>query len=207
MFLLYKLMQLTIKITIKMIYEKVRVRISVLSVLTWIDRRMSIERNTLWTIKHREMSIFRKRCTATCRTNPSISCKKKREEKSQKQLPRHRETLSQLFGLAPRVARRVSSRMIPREGWKRRIRETGIEKRGSGKGWKQEHCAIHTSVCTLRDREANASRTQPFIYLAPCPRAGCANAFSPFQRISPQIFSWRVPLPPSRFTQYFGNPL
>lgn len=32
-------------------------------------------------------------------------------------------------------------------------------------------------MCTLRNGEANISRAQPFIYLAPRPRAGCA--FSP----------------------------
>jgi len=53
---------------------------------------------------------------------------KTREEKRQKQLFRYGETLSRFFELAPRIAHRVSSRAISQEGWKRRIRETGIEK-------------------------------------------------------------------------------
>lgn len=56
-----------------------------------------------------------------------------------------------------RAASCVSSRMIPREGWKRRIRETGIEKQKS-KGWKREHCAACTSICTRRQGGEYTSR-------------------------------------------------
>jgi len=84
----------------------------------------------------------------------------KKWEKNQKQLSwRNPFTI-----FRARAASCVSSRTISREGWKRRIRETGIEKQKS-KGWKREHCASRTSVCTLRDREVNISRAHTTLYL------------------------------------------
>jgi len=164
----------------------IRARISILSALTPnlsmnefdATHRANSEQ---WSIEHALGMIFYKCRIAIYWMNPSC---KKSEKKTKNSCPG--ETLSRFFGLAPRVAFPVERFHEKGERGESAKRESKNRNRRVENGSIVHPVRLYAPLET--ERWIYLARIQPFIYLASCPRAGCAYAFSPFQRISPQNF-------------------